>query len=548
MSRQRQPTLAETMLRYSQKQEEVFTSVAMESDENLTEINPRSAQVLFEDEEMMILDDLTEPLSHDGQIQLSAAERAVHLHPTWINREDLKDADGLPIFELRNGGIFCRICSQYKDKLHPTQGKYITEKSMPTHPNSLKNHIKTQIHKRAMAMKHVDSAIVNPQLTEADQLGIHHHRTNQVHAVNYRSHHHHSCDNFKALTNLLNYVSNPTFVSPSPASDSRLFWSIASALDEQFYNTLITNIDKFTPLSVCLDTSTDITLTSVLCVNLRYLSNSNEIKSILVGLEEMSNGTKGTDLFNSFCRILKRADINLAQIASVATDGEPAMIGHQKGFLAYIRHSVPTIYHKTCHAHKFNLALKNTFESPQLPTLSLLISNSIKLIHSITKSIPNTKRFNAELLRRGLPSKSLSKPVQIRWNTNQTAVSETRAYLEVISAVLGSDVDPETHPLPAFFRATSNQLRLSLVDYVLQKTVSPLNALQSNSLTFLQGQDIIAHLLHDLEAISAFDLKNEWASIPREDNEEFESSEKLVLEEAVLLLTRLCSELRTRFV
>ncbi|KAK2959001.1 hypothetical protein BLNAU_6017 [Blattamonas nauphoetae] len=178
----------------------------------------------------------------------------------------------------------------------------------------------------------------------------------------------------------------------------------------------------------------------------------------------------------------------------------------------------------------------------------MVISNSIKLIHSITKSHPNTKRFNAELLRRGQPAKTLSKPLQIRWNTNQTAISETRAYLDVISAVLGSDDDPETHPLPAFFRSTVNQLRLSLVDYVLQKTVSPLNALQSNSLTFLQSQDTIAHLLHDFEAISAFDLKNEWASIPREDNEEFESSEKLVLEEAVLLLTRLCSELRTKFV
>ncbi|KAK2941696.1 hypothetical protein BLNAU_23399 [Blattamonas nauphoetae] len=104
----------------------------------------------------------------------------------------------------------------------------------------------------------------------------------------------------------------------------RLTLLICGTIDVLFQKKRTVGITKTTPLAATIDKSTDFTSTTMLCVNLRFLIEG-EIEVLLDGLEEMSEGSNGVQLFQSFFSVITQADHTLEQIVCVTTDGDPAM-------------------------------------------------------------------------------------------------------------------------------------------------------------------------------------------------------------------------------
>ncbi|KAK2948643.1 hypothetical protein BLNAU_16384 [Blattamonas nauphoetae] len=247
------------------------------------------------------------------------AERARHLYPEWVANPTFLGPDGLSVFINEEGGIICRICQSMKEHLLALR----TCSDLGTCTRTKKN-----LHR----MEQIEAA-----LSEDDQIGLVQHRHNQIRSVNFIAMHSLACTTFKPMTNLLNSVSNPHFVTTAPSSDNSLFWELASSIDSYMFQALTNAIEELTPISLSLDTSTEHTFTSMICVNVRFLLKSGEMKNLFLGLDELHDGASGNQLFQAFENILEKAGIDPLQIASISTDGDPAMVGQQKGFLAHIR-------------------------------------------------------------------------------------------------------------------------------------------------------------------------------------------------------------------
>ncbi|KAK2948608.1 hypothetical protein BLNAU_16427 [Blattamonas nauphoetae] len=244
-------------------------------------------------------------------------------------------------------------------------------------------------------------------------------------------------------------------------------------MDVTFHDVQTHDINERTPVAITLDTSTDQVLTSVLAVNLRLLSKRNEIVVLLVG-------------------------IKVRQIVSISTDGDPAMIGSQKGFRGRLKEDVPLVFHLHCGAHRFNLSLKETFDSDLLPMAKLLVNNCILIVHSITKSATYTRNFLAEMIKQNQKQKKLSKPLKIRWQTCQATVADMMEHGNMILSILSADPDQKVQSLISYFRLPEAMLLLQIINYLLKKTMSPLLQLQSNELTLIGCREVVETLRRTL--------------------------------------------------
>ncbi|KAK2948609.1 hypothetical protein BLNAU_16428 [Blattamonas nauphoetae] len=83
----------------------------------------------------------------------SPADRVRHLHPTWMADPRSLAPDGLSSFYPEDGGIMCRICSPFRDKIKSSSKKeFISKLANPTHSGTLFDHVKTDVHLEALAL------------------------------------------------------------------------------------------------------------------------------------------------------------------------------------------------------------------------------------------------------------------------------------------------------------------------------------------------------------------------------------------------------------
>ncbi|KAK2943895.1 hypothetical protein BLNAU_21198 [Blattamonas nauphoetae] len=312
---------------------------------------------------------------------------------------------------------------------------------------------------------------------------------------------------------------------------------------------VVTNaIEDLTPISLSLDTSTDHTFTSMICVNVRFLLKSGEMKNLFLGLDELHDGASGNQLFQAFENILEKAGIDPLQIASISTDGDPAMVGQQKGFSAHIRRRNKNIYHQHCGAHRFNLSLKDGFESDTHPTFKTLVHNCILFIHAITSSISRTRKFNSKLQENGLPHKTLTKPIKVRWITCKATIAETMEYGSIIASILKTESDQHCRDLAEYFSDFQVQCRVRLTNHLLTQLHRTHSILQGSTLSFFLCKQTVESLRSELNMINASDLSQLiLPHISEEITNEKQEQVGSTVRECLDLIKTITRSLQTRF-
>ena len=79
--------------------------------------------------------------------------------------------------------------------------------------------------------------------------------------------------------------------------------------------------------SLALDESTGVKDTAQLLVFIRGIDENFEITEELLSLEHFNDTTTGQDLFESVENCLDRSGLPLHKLASITTDGAPALTG-----------------------------------------------------------------------------------------------------------------------------------------------------------------------------------------------------------------------------
>ena len=112
-------------------------------------------------------------------------------------------------------------------------------------------------------------------------------------------------------------------ISLSRRTIVRHIGGIAQNLSEQLFEAG----KSFEWYSLALDESTDIEDTAQLLVFIRRIDENFEITEELLSLEHLKDTTTGQDLFESVENCLDRFGLPLHKVASITTDGAPALTG-----------------------------------------------------------------------------------------------------------------------------------------------------------------------------------------------------------------------------
>lgn len=108
-------------------------------------------------------------------------------------------------------------------------------------------------------------------------------------------------------------------------------------LAQDIHKTLKDSARDFQFFSVACDETTDITNTAQLAIFVRGITAEFDTREELLSLEAMHGTTTGEDLFESLVSSMNKLELTFEKLSGLTTDGAPAMVGSQKGLIAFVK-------------------------------------------------------------------------------------------------------------------------------------------------------------------------------------------------------------------
>lgn len=250
---------------------------------------------------------------------------------------------------------------------------------------------------------------------------------------------------------------------------------------------LKSDLDKCEWFSLQLDESTDISNTAQLAVMIRMVFNDYTVKEELLKLLSMNERTRGEDIYNIFKQYATEINMPLHKVSAIITDGAPAMVGCNNGFISHCMKDDSftnfMVYH--CIIHQETLCAK-------ILSFDHVMNIVVTIINQI-RANPLSHRIFKALVETGELSKShISLHTDIRWLSRGKALGQFFDLLEEIRTFLTSKGQT--------FEQLNNinwLLDLAFLTDICQK----LNILNLE----LQGKD--KHLAEMISSIKAFKAK-----------------------------------------
>jgi hypothetical protein len=88
---------------------------------------------------------------------------------------------------------------------------------------------------------------------------------------------------------------------------------------------------------LALDESTDLTDTAQLAIFIHGIDDKLKVFEEMLALCPLKGTTKGTDILKATKMTLARCHLSLKNLAGLATDGAPAMVGTKAGLVALFK-------------------------------------------------------------------------------------------------------------------------------------------------------------------------------------------------------------------
>ena len=162
--------------------------------------------------------------------------------------------------------------------------------------------------------------------------------------------------------------------------------------------------------SLQFDESTDVVDTSQLCIFIRMVFKDMRTKEELLKILPLKGKTRGEDIFQIFSEFVQRKQLPLNKLASITTDGAPAMTGHISGFIALCRHDdrFPEFfgYHRISHQQVLCGKMLNMKE---------VMDIAFKVVNSVRAKSLQRRLFRAQLEMNEAEHSDLLLHTDVRW-------------------------------------------------------------------------------------------------------------------------------------
>jgi len=167
-------------------------------------------------------------------------------------------------------------------------------------------------------------------------------------------------------------------------------------------------------LRLALDESTDITDSAQLLIFIRSLSPTFELCEDLLSMETLSTRTRGEDIFLAVKRACISSCVNLMNLRGICTDGAPAMVGKQQGFVSrfteYVskEHGNQNLVNLHCIIHQEALCSKAA-------VLDTILQDVNRVILFIRSKALNHRQFQEILQTSEAPAEDILYHTDVRW-------------------------------------------------------------------------------------------------------------------------------------
>ncbi|XP_050532632.1 protein ZBED8-like [Daktulosphaira vitifoliae] len=144
-------------------------------------------------------------------------------------------------------------------------------------------------------------------------------------------------------------------------------------------NSLISILQKAPCYALALDESCDIIDSEQISIFVRFFDvESRVFRDELLALLPLKYKTRGEDLFKTFDNFMNKSNISYDKIVSVSTDGAPAMVGKEKGFVKRIKDKNPEILSYQCIIHQTSLCGKLSTTLKEVMDVMIKIINFMR--------------------------------------------------------------------------------------------------------------------------------------------------------------------------
>lgn len=158
----------------------------------------------------------------------------------------------------------------------------------------------------------------------------------------------------------------------------------------------ISGLQEAIAFSVAVDDSTDINDVARLAVIARYCGK-DQVYEELCSLIPLSGTTTGQDLLISFINYFDNKNINMKKIFCVTTDGAPAMVGKDRGFVKLLENHIGRkLLNFHCIIHQESLVAKISSQR-----LIPVMNTVVKIVNFIVSRSSLTHRQFKSFRRNG---------------------------------------------------------------------------------------------------------------------------------------------------
>lgn len=335
--------------------------------------------------------------------------------------------------------------------------------------------------------------------------------------------------NFKNKSEIMTSINN---ISLSRNTVMRRTEEMSENLEE----ILQENIHNCSFLSLQFDESTDLSDTAQLCIFIRMVFADMSATEELLTILPLKGQTRGQDVYTAFKSFINSRSFPIHKLVSITTDGAPAMVGKNVGFITLCKNDeeIPSFTSYHCIIHQQSLCSK-VLDSRHVMNVAFKIVNSIR-----AKSLQR-RQFRALLEECEADHGELLLHTDVRWLSRARFLKRFRELLSEIKQFLRTK--EETYP--------QLEDRRWLLDLAfLCDITEKLNQLNLQ----LQGRhrsivDMISSVKAFKEKLSSFDLQLRRGDLKNFTNmaEESDSEQKSIFREYADQITMLLNEFNERF-
>lgn len=256
-----------------------------------------------------------------------------------------------------------------------------------------------------------------------------------------------------------------------------------------------------------IDESTLCDNEAMLLAYVRYTDSESHAVEAFLFARSLITDTKGSSIFKVVEDYLNEKQIPMKNILACATDGAPAMVGRQSGFLAHLKKVVPNVFTVHCVIHRHHLVAKHLSDK-----LNKSLSIVVRAVNKIKAHSLNDRLFRELCHGNEEHFERLLLHTEVRWLSKGNCLRRFTDLYKTIIEFLNS------HDTKLCEEVQSIESDLSYLTDIFEKLNEMTMKLQGNKINMVKAKGIISAFISKLKQFKVNIARNELYQFPSVKN------------------------------